>query len=83
MRPAVLAHLIGGLHVEILAGVQLLHQLPPQLQPASLLVAFLLELTQTLMRAADDEVTEADALAAAAQLLELIRLSEELPGGYH
>lgn len=70
MDPAVLADLVGRVHVDPLAGTQLLDQLAAKLRPVGVVVAFAFELSQPLACSADHEVADSHAFAAEAQRVE-------------
>lgn len=70
MSPAVLTDLVGGIRIETLSRAQLLDQLTTELGLAGLLVALGLYLAQPLRSAADHELRQSHALAAAAQRIE-------------
>jgi hypothetical protein len=66
MDPAVLADLVGRVHVDPLTGAQSLDQLTAELRPFGLVVAFALQLAQPLARERDgcargDRAAEVDA----------------------
>jgi hypothetical protein len=70
MDPAVLAHLVRGLGVKALAGVQPPHQIAAKLCPVGLVLALSFKLSQPLARPADHEIAHPHALAAQAQSVE-------------
>lgn len=70
MGPAVLANLVGRVHVYPLARAQPLHQLPPEIGTASVIVALGVQLTQPLTRATQNKLAQAHALTAPAQGVE-------------
>src|SRR5690242_1169676 len=67
MDPAVLADLVGRVHVDPLAGAKLLDQLAAKLSPMGLVVAFGFQLPQSLARSADHQIAHAHTLAVATQ----------------
>jgi hypothetical protein len=81
MDPAVLAHLVGRIHIDSLAGSQSLHQLAAKLGLAGLLVAFGFQLAQPLARAADHQIAHPHPLAAQAQGVERLAHGRGLGDG--
>lgn len=66
MRPAVLADLVGGVHVEAVSGAQLLDQLTTNLGLLSPFSASDVKLSQPIASAADYQVVELHRLPATA-----------------
>jgi hypothetical protein len=65
MRPAMLADLVGGVHVEAVSGAQLLDQLTTKLGLLSLFSSSDLELSQPITSPTDHQVIKLHALPAA------------------
>jgi hypothetical protein len=67
MRPAALANLVRGLHIDAVPAAHPLDQLPAKLGVAGVRVALRLHLLQPLARPANDQIVKSYTLASTSQ----------------